>query len=109
MSKRQPMHPLEPSDLDTDAFTRLAVPQPDPVKVATTPKEATPKEVSASTKKGKRSSATGVTPPSRVGKVQIVAWTTEDVRAQLKALAALQKRSVDEILNAAIAAILKKG
>lgn len=106
MSKRQPMQPLAASDLDAQAFT--VVPQPDPVKTAVSPGK--PKDVASPLpKRSKRQVTSAATPPSRVGKVQIVAWTTEDVRARLKALAAIKKRSVDEILNAAIADILKRG
>jgi hypothetical protein len=99
------MQPLDAADLNPDAFAGKTVPQPDPVKVATAPAAPRP-SVSSSPKKKGRADAT---PPSRVGKVQIVAWTTEETRAKLKAMAALKRRSVDDILNAAIDDILKKG
>jgi hypothetical protein len=102
MSKRPPMQPLDASDLNPEAFAGKTVPQPDPVKVATTAREP-------DTRPAKQKRKDDKTPPSRVGKVQIVAWTTEETRAKLKAMAALKRRSVDDILNAAITDILKKG
>lgn len=110
MSKRQPMQPLSPGDLDPDAFANLAVPQPDPVKAATTPKDPPPAvaPVPSPPRKGRRGTS-AATPPSRLGKVQIVAWTSEDTRAKLKAFAAMKRRSVDDLLNTAILDLLKKG
>lgn len=107
-TKRPPMHPLDSADLNPEAFMGKAVPQPDPVTLATAAKVSAPTVAPAPKGKGKRAKA-DATPPSRVGKVQIVAWATEETRAKLKAMAALKRRSVDEILNAAIAEILKRG
>jgi hypothetical protein len=85
MSKRKPMEAVTAADLDPEAFSHVAVAQPDPVQVAI------------------------ASPPSRVGKVQIVAWVTPEIRVRLKRKALDVGRPVDEILNALIADFLKKG
>jgi hypothetical protein len=109
MSKRKPMEAVTAADLDPEAFSHVAVAQPDPVQVATAPR--TPPVTAQPTRpKSTAAQRTAIaSPPSRVGKVQIVAWVTPEIRVRLKRKALDVGRPVDEILNALIADFLKKG
>lgn len=74
-------------------FDRKASPTPDPVTAtttATTAKNATTRS------------------PSRQGAVQIAAFFPEDVRAQLKVVAAEQRRDVQDLLAEALNLIFVK-
>src|SRR5437868_4709105 len=94
-----------PLALKASAFAAHAIPQPDPVKVATAQPPASPtKPVGAETPKaaeGKEERAGGRTAsktgqPSRAGKVQVVAWVPEGRRTELKIVAAQLRRTVDD-------------
>jgi len=74
-------------------FDRKATPAPEPV--AANPVTGTSKSASAR-------------PPSRQGAVQIAAFFPEDVRAQLKVVAAEQRRDVQDLLAEALNLIFVK-
>jgi hypothetical protein len=72
-------------------FDRKASPSPDPVAAS-----------APATK------ITSARPPSRQGAVQIAAFFPEDVRAQLKVVAAEQRRDVQDLLAEALNLIFVK-
>ncbi len=74
-------------------FDRKSSPAPDPVAVTATP----PATKGASAR-----------PPSRQGAVQIAAFFPEDVRSQLKVVAAEQRRDVQDLLAEALNLIFVK-
>jgi hypothetical protein len=73
-------------------FDRKSNPAPDPVAATATP---------SATKGTSR-------PPSRQGAVQIAAFFPEDVRSQLKVIAAEQRRDVQDLLAEALNLIFVK-
>ena len=96
-----------------------AIPQPDPVTVATatsatspvlpaaeapeTPKATRTKEERAGAKNPAKASQA-----SRAGKVQVVAWVPEGRRAELKIVAAKLRRTVDDLLTNMIDDLVNK-
>jgi len=133
----------KPLALDPAAFASVAVPQPDPVAVATesmtattseivhsmlatdsrveeqrTPKVTRPRDSAARigtrprARENKTRETTEAPSPrqqaSRVGKVQVQAWVTEETRRRLKILAVSTDRTIDEILTEAIDALLSE-
>jgi hypothetical protein len=82
-------------ELKAESFAVHALPQPDPVQVATAPAQppATPPTVSK---------AKGSGQPSRAGKVQVVAWVTPERRSALKIKATKLGRTVDDLLSSMI-------
>jgi hypothetical protein len=95
--KRKPMPALDPS-----AFEVAAVPQPDPVDVATRSKH------SGVVRRASTAKATSSQQASRMGKVQVQVWVTEDVRRRLKTLALNSDASVEQLLSGAIDQLLRK-
>ena len=83
------MKKLNPLMAGLAQFDRKASPSPDPV-------------ASPATK------LTFARPPSRQGAVQIAAFFPEDVRAQLKVVAAEQRRDVQDLLAEALNLIFVK-
>jgi len=81
--------------LDMAALTSAALPQPDPVRLAVAPRAG--KEEHA--KSGQ---------VSRANKVQIQGYFPDSTRRELKALAATQGRTVEDLLTEAIADLLVK-
>jgi hypothetical protein len=108
-----------PLALKADAFAAHAIPQPDPVTVATatpgapparpaakapeTPKTTRIKEERAGAKDPAKANQ-----PSRSGKVQVVAWVPEGRRAELKIVAAKLRRTVDDLLTSMIDDLVNK-
>lgn len=86
--------------LDAAAFADAAVPQLDPVHVATRGGVAPSKRGGSSTMKAQQA--------SRAGKVQVQVWVTEETRRRLKLLAVSSDRTVEQLLAGAIADLLKK-
>ena len=81
--------------LDMAALTSAALPQPDPVRLAVAPQAGS----EARSKNGQ---------VSRANKVQIQGYFPESTRRELKALAATQGRTVEDLLAEAIADLLAK-
>ncbi len=90
-AKRKPMPAL-----DAAAFADAAVPQPDPVHVATRGEG-----------KGRRTPAKSPQ-ASRAGKVQVQVWVAEETRRRLKLLAVSSDRTVEELLAGAINDLIRK-
>ena len=89
------MSPPKRKPLNTAAFASAAVPQADPVQVATSAKAQAPAPV----KGGKT---------SRADKVQIQGYFPEETRRHLKMLAAQQGRTVEELLGEALTDLFRK-
>jgi len=88
------MSPPKRKPLNTAAFASAAVPQADPVHVATSPRTQP-----APVKAGKT---------SRADKVQIQGYFPEETRRHLKMLAAQQGRTVEELLGEALTDLFRK-
>ncbi|TAN40132.1 MAG: hypothetical protein EPN22_17590 [Nitrospirae bacterium] len=91
----------KPISLDPAAFADAAIPQPDPVHVATEPRRFPAVDGSSRPTKGSKQG-------SRVGKVQVQCWVTEDTRRRLKVLAANTGRTVELLLTGAIDDLLAR-
>lgn len=103
MSAKRP-----PLSLKPEGFAAHAIPQPDPVVVAmalplVAPNTDIPQNAKPTggegTKEGKAPVKAGQ--PSRVGKVQVVAWVSEERRTEL-IVAAKPRRTVDDLLTSMI-------
>jgi hypothetical protein len=98
--------PTMPS-LDASAFAAAAVPQPDPVQIATG------QSVSRTAPAAKPAAAIPATPvtstgkaPSRTGKVQLNVWVWPETRQRLLHRKADTGESIEEMVSAAIDAML---
>jgi|SRR5579872_4073332 len=101
--------------LKADAFAAHAIPQPDPVQVATAHPPAMPPAAEARKPAQRRAgeqtskkAANAAGQPSRAGKVQVVAWVPEGRRAELKIVAAKLRRTVDDLLTSMIDDLVTK-
>jgi hypothetical protein len=107
-----------PLALKASAFAAHAIPQPDPVQVATAPQRATPPAAAppsspvAPPRRDRRESppkpSAQAGQPSRAGKVQVVAWIAEERRAELKIVAAKLRRTVDDLITSMIDDLIQK-
>jgi hypothetical protein len=82
-------------ELNPQSFADVALPQPDPVRVATATAQPAAAPPTASKAKGSGQ-------PSRAGKVQVVAWVTPERRSALKIKATKLGRTVDDLLSSMI-------
>jgi hypothetical protein len=99
--------PTMPS-LDASAFAAAAVPQPDPVQVATTTRPVSRPGLAAEpvpATPAKPVASTGKT-PSRTGKVQLNVWVWPETRQKLLHRKADTGESIEEMVSAAIDAML---
>jgi hypothetical protein len=105
-----------PLALKADAFAAHAIPQPDPVTVATAAPPArsaanapeTPKTTQIKEERAGAKDPAKANQPSRSGKVQVVAWVPEGRRAELKIVAAKLRRTVDDLLTSMIDDLVNK-
>lgn len=97
--RAKPMPSLDPA-----AFAAAAVRQPDPVRVATT----RPPASGRGRPPPPRASPTAGKPPSREGKVQLNVWVTPETRRKLLHRKADTGESIEEMVSAAIDALLTR-
>jgi hypothetical protein len=110
-----------PLALKADSFAAHAIPQPDPVQMATASAQrpgsvqsaaSPPPAVSLDAAGMEKPTAPALesarpSQPSRAGKVQVVAWIAEQRRAELKIVAAKLRRTVDDLLTSMIDDLVK--
>lgn len=90
-----------PLSLKAERFAVHAVPQPDPVRVATG-SDLTSRTPATGDEAKRHGQA------SRAGKVQVVAWVAEERRSQLKIVAAKLRRTVDDLLSSMVDDLINK-
>lgn len=97
-------------NLDVAALEKKAVEQPDPVRLAVAPKPRSRKAVRAvpppEDELVEPKGAQRLRQRSRVGKVAVQTWVSEDVRRRLKVLAAQTDVSIEEYLAGAVEELL---
>jgi hypothetical protein len=90
--------------LDASAFAAAAVPQPDPVQMATT----TPQAVRAPDRAPSKAAPVTGKPPSRAGKVQLNVWVSPATRQKLLHRKADTGQSIEEMVSTAIDMMLTR-
>jgi hypothetical protein len=104
----------KPVELDPAEFASAAVPQPNPVdqlvSKSTPPAPTLPvRKAPRRKERAERESGTTLSrQASRIGKVAVQTWVEEDLRVELRVVAARQRTTVEDLLREGIVAMVKK-